>query len=242
MVGYQVFADSKELSRAAADMILKRACRAVEERGRFSIALSGGSTPKLLFQILAGGPYRLEMPWDRTLVFWGDDRAVPSDHEFSNYRLAREALLERVSVPADNVMRIQGELGAARAAGRLRDQLVGVFGERGLPRLDFAILGLGLDGHTASLFPGAEVLNSTDWVEPIFAPPATPRLDRVTLTLPGLNNTGTVLFLVTGVAKRAIIREIVEDPTASERYPAARVKARETHWFLDKEALGDIDE
>jgi len=235
---FHVFADIETLSRATADLFLDRARRSVAERGRFIIALPGGSTPVRLFTILARDPYRQAVPWGRTLVFWGDDRAVPPDHEHANYRLARDTLLSRVPVPEENVMRVRGELGAAGAAGIMRSQLAGVFGEHTLPRFDFIIQGIGTDGHTASLFPGTDALDSMDWVAPVPAPPVSPALDRVTLTLPVLNNARTALFLVAGAAKRALLNEIMTDPTAPDRFPAARLNAAETLWYVDRAAFG----
>ena len=176
-------------------------------------------------------------PW----FFWGDDRAVPPDHEHSNYRLAHDALLAHVPVPEDNIIRIRGELGAVGASAVLRGQLAGVFGENAIPCLDFLIQGIGPDGHTASLFPGTEALDSTDWVVPVLDPPASPRLDRVTLTLPVLNNARTALFLVSGANKNPLLREIMTDPTAPKRYPAARLQAAQTIWYVDEAAFGDID-
>lgn len=240
MTDYHVFTDIEELSRAAARLLKDHARQAVDERGRFTLALSGGSTPRRLFDILARDPYRLDVPWDRTLIFWGDDRAVPPDHEHSNYRLAHDTLLAHVPVPDNNIIRIRGELGAVGASTVLRGQLAGVFGENALPRLDFLIQGIGPDGHTASLFPGTEALDSTDWVVPVLSPPATPDVDRVTLTLPVLNNARTALFLVAGANKRPLLHEIMTDPTAPDRYPAARLEAAQTLWYVDKAAFGDM--
>lgn len=237
MADFHVFADTEDLSREAARLIIARAHRALELRGRFTIALSGGSTPKRLFEILAEPDNAKAMPWDRTLFFWGDDRAVPPDHEHSNYRLALEAMLSKVPVPEENVLRIKGELGAEAAAEDMRRELVNVFGDEGYPRFDIALQGMGTDGHTASLFPGTPALDADGWVVPVIDPPANPGVDRVTLTMPALNAARVALFLAAGEGKRQLIHEIMNDPTAQERYPAARVKAERTIWYLDQAAF-----
>lgn len=238
MADFHVFADVEDQSRAAAGLVIRRSHRALEERGRFVLALSGGTGPVRLMELLAEEPFRGAVPWDRTLVFWGDDRAVGPEHEASNYRQARELLLSRVPVPESNILRIRGELGAPEAADDLRRTLADCFDGGEPPVFDLMIQGMGPDGHTASLFPGAAALSSRDWVEPVLDPGTEPKLPRVTMTLPVLNAARTVLFLVAGEAKRSLVSEIMNDPAAAERYPAAMVEARETLWYLDEAAFG----
>lgn len=237
MVDFHVFSDPEEMSQTAASLFVALAHASVAQYGRFTIALSGGSTPKRLFEILAD-EHGESLPWDHTYVFWGDDRAVAPDHEWSNYRLANQALLSRVAISEDNIFRIQGELGAAQAAERMHQDLVTVFGPDELPRFDLVIQGMGNDGHTASLFPGTDALDATDWVVPVINPPADPAVDRVTLTFPVLNAARLALFLAAGEGKRTILGEIMNDPTAPERYPAARLEAEETVWYVDEAAFG----
>ncbi len=237
MADFHVFKDDAAVGQAAAGLFTALSHRALDERGRFTVALSGGSTPIPLFKYLASDAFRPAIPWDRTLIFWGDDRAVPPDHEHSNFRLAHETLLAHVPIPKENIVRIQGELGAKQGAEILRRDLVEAFGPNTLPRFDLVLQGLGTDGHTASLFPGNDALDCTDFVAAVINPPAQPALDRVTLTLPVLNNARTALFLVTGPSKQSLISEIVNDPTAPERFPAARVEATETLWYLDEAAF-----
>lgn len=236
---FQVFRDATELGRVAADLLIGCARYAVELRGRFTIALSGGSTPGYIFDALVAAGAD-SMPWGRTIIFWGDDRVVPPDHEWSNYRLAKERLLDHVPVPEENVFRIQGELDAPAAAAAMRVDLESVFGSDETPRFDFALQGMGTDGHTASLFPGTDALQSEDWVVPVIAPPANPAVDRVTLTFPVLNASRLALFLAAGESKRDLMNAIVNDPTAVERYPAARVEAERTIWFTDEAAFGGV--
>ncbi|MUM78557.1 6-phosphogluconolactonase [Pseudodesulfovibrio sp. F-1] len=237
MPEFLVFADVEAQSRAAADLLVSLSHRALEARGRFTLALSGGAGPARLMQLLATEPWRGSIPWDRAVVFWGDERAVPPDHEWSNYRQANDLLLSRVPVDRANVVRIRGELGAGEAARELRRDLARCFGEVAWPCFDLALLGMGLDGHTASLFPGRYELDSSDWVEAVSAPDAEPRVDRVTLTLPVLNAARTALFLVSGRDKRSLVTEIMNDP-ASGSHPAARVDAGRTLWYLDEAAAG----
>jgi len=238
MTDFFVFADSEELSRAAAELFIACSHAALNDRGRFTVALSGGSTPKRLFEILASEPYWRAVPWDRTFFFWGDDRAVPPDDDQSNYKLAYDALLASVPIPEANILRIRGEKGATAAAEDMRRNLVNTFGDKDIPRFDFLLQGMGEDGHTASLFPGTDALEATDWVVPVIDPPASPKLDRVTLTFPVLNNARTALFLAAGENKQSLIAEIMNDPTAADRYPAARLEAEDTIWYVDEAAFG----
>lgn len=232
------FTDMEELSQAAASLFVELALQAVETRGQFTVALSGGSTPKRMFELLAAPPFREAVPWEQVIVFWGDDRAVPPDHDYSNYKLAYDNLLGLVPVVDKNIYRVQGELGADEATAIMRNDLADVFGIAKLPRFDLVLQGMGTDGHTASLFPGTDSLEATDWVVPVHDPPATPKVDRVTLSFPVLNNARTALFLAAGSSKQTIIAEIMSDPSAGERYPAARVEAESTLWYIDHSALG----
>lgn len=238
MIDFHVFTDAEELSRTAAYTVRDLALQAVEARGRFTIALSGGSTPRRLFEILADTPFREEMPWEHIVVFWGDDRAVGPDHEWSNYKLAHDTLLSHVPVPVENVYRVSGEDGAKAGAQKMIEDLKVVFGDADIPQFDLVLQGMGGDGHTASLFPGTETLDATDWVVPVFDPPANPAVDRVTLTFPVLNAARVALFLAAGEGKRSKLSEIMNDPTAWDRYPAARVEAEQTLWLVDEAAFG----
>lgn len=234
---FQVFKNSEELSQAAVRVFIDCAGRAVAQRGRFMVALSGGSTPKRLFQLLSQEPDRHAVAWEKTLIFWGDERAVGPEHEWSNYRLAQEQLLAHVPVRKEHIFRIKGELGAPRAAQHMHGQMLAVFGDQDVPQFDLVLQGMGTDGHTASLFPGTEALGSTDWVVPVIDPPANPRVDRITLTLPVLNAARVALFLAAGQGKRHIISAIRNDPAASTHYPAACVAAEQTIWYLDEDAF-----
>src|SRR6185369_13049778 len=235
----QIYADAKELARGAAEEFVARGVEAVAQRGLFMVALSGGSTPKMLYELLAnpGEPFRERIPWGETHFFWSDERHVPPDHVDSNYHMANEAMLAHVPVPAGNIHRIHGENpDATESGGEYERDLIEITGDA-LPRLDLILLGLGPDGHTASIFPGSEVLHETQhlvgapWVEKM-------NTYRITMTLPLLNNAATVLFLVSGAEKAEIVRAVLEGP---KQYPAQYVNPTngELLWLLDKDAAAD---
>jgi 6-phosphogluconolactonase len=216
--------DAEAVARAAAEELAGAASRAVAARGRFTLALSGGSTPRRLYALLAdpGAPYRARVPWDRTHVFFGDERPVPPDHPESNYRMARETLLDHV--PVASVHRIRGEDPAAADAyeAELR-RFFGIAPGGAPPRLDLVLLGLGPDGHTASLFPGTAAVGETRrWV----ASPFVPRLGtrRVTLTLPVLDRARAVLFLVSGAEKAAALARVIGAAPGAAALPAGLVR------------------
>ena len=223
----RVFENSRELARGAAEH-----CVALARKDRFNLALSGGSTPKILYQILADEPFRAQVPWSRTHFYWSDERHVPPDHPDSNYRMAHEAMLAHVPVPESNVHRVRSENPSAQEAADEYEQTI-------VPRLDLILLGLGTDGHTASIFPGSEVIHETKrlvtapWVEKLNA-------YRITMTLPLLNNGTSVLFLVSGSEKAQIVKEVLEGP---KKYPAQFVQPMngELIWMLDRDAASDLN-
>jgi len=220
-----IFADPKELARGAAEFFVAQLPE--------TVALSGGSTPKLMFQILAE-QFRDDVPWEGIQFFWSDERHVPPDHPESNYRMANEALLSHVAVSANNIHRIHSENpNAADAAAEYEKTIIAVT-KQPLPRLDLIFLGLGTDGHTASIFPGSEVLHET---KHIVAAPYVEKFKshRITMTLPLINNGSSVAFLVSGAEKAEIVKEVLE---GENNYPAQAVKPTqgELIWMLDKEA------
>lgn len=218
----QVVADAAALARAAAEEVARRAEEAVAARGTFTLALSGGSTPQPLHALLAdpAAPFRARIPWARTEIWFGDERAVPPDHAESNFRMAREALLDHVAPRA--VHRIEGERPAAEAAARYEGELRAAAGPDGAPpRLDLVLLGLGNDGHTASLFPGSAALEERErWVTAPFVPAV--GAHRITLTLPVLERARAIAFVVAGADKREALARLLA-PGASP-VPAARVR------------------
>ncbi len=233
----RIFADPAGLMRAAADEIVQAVRRAVDERGRFAWALAGGSTPRDLYRLLARDPYRERLPWNAIHFFWGDERHVPPDHPDSNFRMAREAMLDAVPVPPDNIHRVPAEdPDAQRAAAEYEATLRAFFalaaGE--WPRFDLIQLGLGKDGHTASLFPGGDAVHERErlvvapWVE-------AQQTFRITLTPPVLNHARRAMFLVSGDEKAEALHAVLEGPREPERYPAQIVEG-DRLWMVDRSA------
>ncbi len=231
-----IAADPNALADEAARRFSSLAREAVKSRGQFSVALSGGTTPEKLYRLLADRPYRARIPWTEVHLFWGDERCVPADDPDSNFALVKETLISRVPIPPENVHRMRGELDPGRAAQAYEHVLQDFFGGPDVC-FDLVLLGLGEDGHTASLFPGSPLLDET---EQLVAPATTGKQDRlaqrITLTLPVINSARQVISLVSGKAKAAVVRSVVKGTDKS--LPASRVqpKSRQLTWLLDKEA------
>ena len=233
------FAGPRELAESAAELLAGAVARAIREAGAFRLVLSGGSTPRALYARLAEPPFASRIPWGQLQVYWGDERFVPPRHEQSNYRLAAETLLARVPVPADHVHPIPTEAAtpeqtALAYAGTLR-ALAAEQG-RSPPRFDLVLLGLGSDGHTASLFPGGpECAERERWCVASRAPEGAAVRERITLTLPVLNAARCVLFLVSGIEKKQILQKVLRSaPGEERRYPAQLVHpAGELLWLAD---------
>ena len=234
----RIFPDLKELSNAVADTFRSLAGTAVAEGVRFTAALSGGSTPRELYALLAKKPYCDQIAWERVHLFWADERCVPPAHDDSNFKLVQELLLSRVAIPAGNVHRIKGERGAVQAAADYEQELKAYFGNDDLPTFDLVILGVGEDGHTASLFPGG-VLDAPDAPCSATRHPATD-VPRLTLTLPVINHAQQVVFLVTGADKAAALRAVRSPQSGGGRLPAGEVapSAAPVAWYLNAAAAG----
>jgi 6-phosphogluconolactonase len=236
---FRRLADLDALSRAAADELATLARAAVAARGTCALALSGGSTPARLFQLLADRG-RDALPWDRVELWWVDERAVPPDHPDSNHGAARAALIEPLGLAASQIHRIAGELADPDAAARAYEQsLVAALGSP--PILDIVLLGMGSDGHTASLFPGSPGLDETRrWVIAARAtsPGGPDAATRITLTAPAINAARHVRFLVAGPDKAAAVAQVVEGPLDPARYPAQLITrpGGDVVWLLDDAA------
>ena len=235
-----VVPDQEALAHEAARRFTSLAREAVDSRGRASVALSGGSTPRRLFALLAAEPYCNQIPWEQLHLFWADERCVPPEDDGSNYRLVQEILISRVPIPPDQVHRMLGELApevAARAYEReLQDFFCGPH-----PRFDLVLLGLGEDGHTASLFPDSPLLAERErLVAPATASYQGRPAARITLTLPAITTARQVLFLVAGSAKAAIVESVLKGPAG--RFPAQDVRptAGSLSWLLDAAAAAQL--
>jgi len=237
-----ISANSEELARFAAEQFVRLAIEAQRERGLFTVALAGGSTPKTLYVLLASEQesYRAQLDFGMIHFFWGDERHVPPDHPDSNYRMASEAMLSKVPVPLENVHRIKSEMADAEEAARDYEQVLEKFFklENGqLPRFDLVVLGMGSDGHTASIFPDSDVINEkrrlvvAPWVEKL-------RSYRITLTPPVLNKAASTIVLVSGAKKAEILHKVLEGEYRPEFFPAQLISPSEGGllWLADREA------
>ena len=236
----EVYPDLESLSRAAAALLVRQANLAVAARGRFSVALAGGATPRRTYELLAAPPFKDQAPWDRMHIFWGDERCVPLNDSRSNARLAKEAWLDRVPIPADQIHPLNCAEDPAAAARQYEAQLREFFAGQP-PILDLVLLGLGEDGHTASLFPGTAVLKESErWAAPVYLDGAD--LYRVTLTAPLINQAAVVAFLVAGGAKAGVLREVLHGPRAPARLPAQLIQPPhgELLWLTDLAAAGSL--
>jgi 6-phosphogluconolactonase len=225
--------------RLAAEEFVRCARQAIEARGSFSVALSGGSTPKGLYALLAGDEFRSQVAWDKVVFFWGDERTVPPEHADSNYRMANEAMLSKLPLSSAQIFRIRGEIDPTQAADEYQQILKTHFrlGDGELPTLDLVLLGIGPDGHTASLFPGTKALQErrrlvvSNWVGKFFT-------YRVTMTAPVLTNAQQILLLVNGDDKAQPLKAILEGPLEPEQLPAQLLQpaASKTLWLVDPTA------
>ncbi|TLY17513.1 MAG: 6-phosphogluconolactonase, partial [Nitrospirae bacterium] len=219
----------------AAKRFTALAAKVWEEHRSFTVALAGGSTPKALYVVLASEPYRTQVDWSKIEFFFGDERGVPPDHPDSNYRLANESLFRPAGVVSGRIHRMKGEMENLSAAAELYARELQVLASDDFPRFDLVLLGLGTDGHTASLFPHSQALRErTRWVLPILDAPKPPRC-RLTLTMPVLNAARQVIFLVSGEKKAKAVREVVTGHGSPRRLPR---QARPTRFGSSPVAFG----
>jgi 6-phosphogluconolactonase len=243
----RILDDADALAAAAAEAFARRAGEGIRKKGSFAVALAGGSTPRRLYALLAeaeGHGLSDRIDWTKVHCFWGDERHVPPDHPESNYRMARETLLSKVSVPEANVHRIHGEEpDAARAAALYEQALASHFKLQhgALPRFDLVLLGMGADGHTASLFPGTDAVReearlvAAPWVEKL-------ETHRITLTPPVLNSAAELLFLVSGADKAPALRAVLEGEKRPDELPAQIVRPTRGRltWLVDRAAAAAL--
>jgi len=233
----------EELSRAAAEFICEIAEEAIKERNIFTLILSGGSTPRLLYEELASQAISKRIDWQHTHLFWGDERFLPADHPDSNFALAFKALISKVDLPPANINRILTESRSVHAAAEDYEKTLRHFfptsagskEDTHLPSLDLVLLGLGQDGHTASLFPGDQALEEKNrWVVAVDGARASPPVPRITLTFPVFNKARCIIFLASGSNKREVFQRIINNPELLA-YPAAGVRpSGRLLWFVDE--------
>jgi 6-phosphogluconolactonase len=244
-----VLPDALALARAASERFVVAAERAIADHERFVVALAGGSTPRRMYELLATDPFASQVSWSRVHVLWGDERCVPPTDPESNYRMAREALLDHVPLPAENVHRMYGEHDPARAAisyeAMLRELLRTPSGppqSDPARSIDLALLGLGDNGHTASIFPESAAVDERErWVMADYVPEVS--MWRITLTAPVLNAAAEVLFLVSGAAKASVVKRVLEGPRQPRELPAQVIAPpRGMRWMLDRAAAAELGE
>jgi 6-phosphogluconolactonase len=233
--------DAASLARAAAEHFVTLAAEAIAARGRFAVALAGGSTPRATYALLATEEFAARVDWSRVHVFWGDERCVPPDHPDSNYCMVREALLDKIPIPTENVHRIRGELSPDQAAVAYHEKLEAVLGANG--RFDLILLGMGADGHTASLFPGTAALHEqARWVVAHYVDKLS--MWRVTFTPAAINAAAHVTFIVSGAGKAEQLREVLAGPYQPDVLPAQIVRPTDGHllWLVDEAAAVHLRE
>ncbi|HET7462977.1 MAG TPA: 6-phosphogluconolactonase [Longimicrobium sp.] len=238
----EVYPDAHAAARTGAESFVARAREAVEARGRFTVALSGGTGPREMYTLLGTDDFSARIPWEGVHLFWGDDRCVPPHHPRSNHAMAWEAFIRRVPIPPGNVHRILGELPAAEGAARYADELARVFGP-GIPRFDLVHLGVGPDAHTCSLFPFAPLLRER---ERTVAPALNRELGepRVTFTFPVVNAAARLEMLALGAGKAEVVWKVLRGPLDVFRLPAQNLRptAGELVWMIDRAAAARLDE
>lgn len=238
VVEVSVFDDLERLSDSAAELFHTLAMTAIASKGRFIVALSGGSTPRRLYTLLGSAPYKNIIDWRCTHLFWADERCVPSDHPDSNYKLLRDTLLVHVPLSENNIHRMHGEADPDQAAKDYEQDIKVFFGTNTIPTFDLILLGVGEDGHTASLFPDSPAIHERErFAVPVYF--EKPQVNRVTLTLPIINHAAYVLFLATGRAKASSLHNILNQGN-SHKNPAGLVRPENgiVSWFLDRGAAG----
>jgi 6-phosphogluconolactonase len=233
-----VYPDRSRFIDGAADFIVDLAAQAIAERGRFTIALSGGGTPRPIYARLASADYRDRIDWDKVHLFFGDERCVPPDDTHSNFHMAREALLDHVPLLPDQIHRIQGELDPAQAALSYEQEIQRLFRTSTFPAFDLICLGLGDNGHTASLFPGTASLREKErWIVPQYVEVMASW--RITFTAPLINAAHHVAFLVEGVGKTEVLWRVLDGPYQPDVLPAQMIQpvGGQLHWLIDAAAV-----
>lgn len=240
----RVFPDLHKASQALAERLVEVARDVLAAKGRFALALSGGKTPRYLYTFLAR-ECSSEVSWERVHLFWSDERCVSQESKDSNFAMAYKALISEVPLPSPNIHRIPAEINPPEKAAGNYERMIREFfksEEEDSFLFDAMILGVGEDGHTASLFPGSSALvKKSHWVLAVNAPSSFSPQKRITLTLPLINLSRSIFFLVSGAKKKKVVREILRNPeTARRLYPAAMIHPLgSVAWYIDREILND---
>jgi 6-phosphogluconolactonase len=239
----RILTNLEAIAKRAGQEFVQSAARAVSEKGSFTVALSGGSTPKALYSLLANdAALRAQLPWDKMYLYFGDERNVGPDHADSNFRMASETMLSKVPLKPEQVFRIKGEYKDTEKAAQEYEQALRAsfkIGEGQFPRFDLVLLGMGNEGHTASLFPGSKALHETkrlvvrNWVGKLYT-------NRITLTAPAINNAARVIFMITGADKALALKGVLEGPYEPDQLPAQMIQPSKGHllWLVDTVAGG----
>ncbi len=238
----EVLPDLEALSIRAASIFVSASRNSIATKRRFAVAISGGSTPRRLYALLGSDAYRREVDWQGVHFFWADERCVPKDDEASNFRMAFDALLSKIGLPQKNIHRIKGEEAPEKAARDYEEEIRSFFGGSERPGFDLIILGMGEDGHTASLFPGSKSLEEAVRLAiPVYLEES--RKNRITLTLPVLNNADEILFLVAGPSKAVVLPEVLGGGEKKKGFPAGMIRPARGNmtWLIDQEAAGKLN-
>lgn len=235
-----IYTDADTLLTALADFVVTKANEAIQQHGRFSFVLSGGSSPKKLFELLASDRYREQIDWTNVFFFFGDERYVPADHIDSNFLMAKKALFDALQISPGQIFRMKTELAPDEAALAYEKDLQAYFFNN-LVRFDLVLLGLGDDAHTASLFPHTSVLQEkTSLVKALYIDKV--KMNRITLTAPCINQAAAIAFLVYGPSKAEAIQHVLEGEQNIQEYPAQLIRPNggSLHWFLDEAAASRL--
>ncbi|OKL40460.1 6-phosphogluconolactonase [Pontibacter flavimaris] len=236
-----IFKDTSYLSQRAAELFVDAAQEAVQKNGRFIVALTGGSSPKELYQLLAKAPYKDQVPWEQTYIFWGDERWVPLTDDRSNFKMAKELLLDKVPVPQEQVFPMWADMEPETYALKYEQFLKDLFKDQA-PAFDLILLGMGDDGHTASLFPHTGVLQEQEkWVDAYYLKPQS--MHRITLTAPLLNQAKRILFMTFGENKARALHEVLEGARNPQEFPSQLISPEhgEIYWFVDDKAASRLE-
>jgi len=238
----KIFPDTYRLSRTAAEFFVSRSQVAIKENGRFSVALCGGTTPEQTYTLLGTEAFARRVSWDQVHIFWGDERCVPPEHVDSNFWMARHAMLDALPIPPENIHRIRGEMKPDHAAADYDAQLREFFVGASTPRFDLVLLGMGADGHTASLFPHSYALEAQKaWVVANYVDEL--RAWRITLTAHAINSAAHVVVMVAGANKAQTLKAVLEGEKSTDALPIQLIKPEDgdLFWLLDEEAASLLE-